>query len=543
MKNFYNAFKAIGASLFVLVLVTFASAQNMVIDANASGGAGISLMTDANGILYYKGTDGIHGKELWKSDGTESGTNMIIDLYPGEDGSELYEICYSGGKVFFYAKSDDTGGALWVTDGTEAGTFNPVGFVDDTPTDFLYLTDFNGTLFFRYYDNVHGVELWTSDGTSEGTAMFKDINEGGYGSGISQMVNANGRLFFKATDDVYGKELWTSDGTVDGTLMVKDICEGDDGCNLLNVFPCGSKVFFMANEQGYSVSDDLDLWVSDGTEAGTFKVKELNMTSYEVENTDFKMTDVNGTLYFKYEDDTYGQEIWKSDGTVAGTVLLKDIAPGTDNSGASFLTNLDGMLFFKATDQVHGKELWVSDGTEAGTHMVKDIFPGSDGSVLQGITAYNGRVFFYAQNSSADYYHDLWASDGTEEGTVIISEEISDYDHLEEVQMKVSGNTLFFTAYTSAYAELWKYSESGLGIDESIEKEDFAKVYGGVNRIQIDLIEHNEAAVYVYDLSGKLIRQLKTTSQSNSINQLESGIYLVRVVANQQIKSTKVLVN
>jgi len=541
MKNFYNALKAIGASLFVLALATFASSQSMVIDANTSGGAGISLMTDANGVLYYKGNDGIHGKELWKSDGTEAGTNMIIDLYPGGDGSELYEICYSGGNVFFYAKSDDTGGALWVTDGTEAGTFNPVGFVDDSDSDLLYLTDFNGTLFFRYYDNVHGVELWTSDGTVNGTAIFKDINVGGYGSGISQMVNANGTLFFKATDDVHGKELWKSDGTVDGTVIVKDIHPGDDGCALEGITAADNAVFFWANDGGPGLINS-QLWYSDGTEAGTIKLMEVADKSSSF--TDVPPVVINGIYYIKLDSDTYGQEIWRSDGTVAGTVLLKDIAPGTDNSGASFLTNLDGMLFFKATDQVHGKELWVSDGTEAGTHMVKDIFPGSEGSVIQAITAYNGRVFFYAQNSSEDYYHDLWASDGTEEGTVIISEEISDYDQLDEARMKVSGDILFFTAYTSTYAaELWKYSESGLGIDESIEKEGFAKVYGGINRIQIDLLENNETAVFVYDLSGKLIKQLKTTSQSTSINQLESGIYLVRIVANQQIKSAKVLVN
>ena len=33
-------------------------------------------------MLFFAAEDNEHGKELWKSDGTEAGTVMVKDIYP-----------------------------------------------------------------------------------------------------------------------------------------------------------------------------------------------------------------------------------------------------------------------------------------------------------------------------------------------------------------------------------------------------------------------------------------------------------------------------
>ena len=75
--------------------------------------------------------------------------------------------------------------------------------------------------------------------------------------------------------------------------------------------------------------------------------------------------------------------MWKSDGTEAGTVLVKDINPGSFYPGFPYgsfpgdFTEWAESLFFSAIDRTNGRELWKTDGTEAGTVLVKDINPGS----------------------------------------------------------------------------------------------------------------------------------------------------------------------
>ena len=59
------------------------------------------------------GNDGTHGNELWRSDGTETGTVMVMDLYRGAEGSYPSWITVSGGAVFISAQTRRFGTELW----------------------------------------------------------------------------------------------------------------------------------------------------------------------------------------------------------------------------------------------------------------------------------------------------------------------------------------------------------------------------------------------------------------------------------------------
>lgn len=71
----------------ILLFKISINAQVLVKDINTGDlGSSISLLTNINNTLYYTAKDGINGNELWKSDGTTSGTKLIKDINPDGDG-------------------------------------------------------------------------------------------------------------------------------------------------------------------------------------------------------------------------------------------------------------------------------------------------------------------------------------------------------------------------------------------------------------------------------------------------------------------------
>lgn len=76
--------------------------------------------------------------------------------------------------------------------------------------------------------------------------------------------------------------------------------------------------------------------------------------------------------YFAGTDATHGSELWRTDGTEAGTYMLKDINVGSLSSAPLNMTALGEMIYFVANDGTNGYELWKSDGTEAGTVAIQE---------------------------------------------------------------------------------------------------------------------------------------------------------------------------
>jgi ELWxxDGT repeat protein len=373
-----------------------------------------------NGLLFFVADDGTSGLELWKSDGTETGTVRVKDIRPGPDGSNPTDLTVAGSTLFFVADDGVSGQELWTSDGTEDGTLRVKdirtvpdvgGEIGSLPQD---LTPMNGLLFFVANDGESGKELWKSDGTEAGTERVKDIRPGapfGVPFGESVLGVANGTLFFMATDG-FNDQLWTSDGTETGTALVRNVgVPGGFGSGLCGHFEktftaVGSTLFFVSRDD----ATGCELWKSDGTAAGTVRVKDIEAGAGGSSPRD--LTNVNGTLFFTANSD----ELWTSDGTEEGTVQIN--LPGFTQVRRGSLAAVGSTVFF-----IGSGELWKSDGTEAGTARVKDINPGSGDSsfwVFPSKTAHDGKLFFAANDGASGF--ELWKSDGTEDGTVRVKD-------------------------------------------------------------------------------------------------------------------------
>ena len=155
-----------------------------------------------------------------------------------------------------------------------------------------------------------------------------------------------------------------------------------------------------------------ELWITDGTEAGTKFVKDINTSG---DSDPYNFTQVGSKWFFNANNGINGVELWVTDGTEAGTSLVKDIRSGTSSSHPANLIAYEGKLIFSATDGFGDTELWSSDGTEAGTNLLKDIHP-TTSSRIGNTVLFNDEVYFTAKDENYAR-QELWRTDGTEAGT------------------------------------------------------------------------------------------------------------------------------
>ncbi|MDX2230533.1 MAG: glycosyl hydrolase family 28-related protein [Leptolyngbyaceae cyanobacterium bins.349] len=374
-------------------------------------GSSAPSFTDLGGTVYFTADDRIHGRELWRSDGTIAGTTLVKDINPGLADAGPANFVVLGDTLYFTADDGVNGFELWKSDGTATGTtlvkdIN-LGKGSSTLSQFAIA---NGILYFSANDGIHGVELWKSDGTPAGTVLVRDIHPGPASASPTGLTALNGTLYFSANNGVTGAELWKSDGTATGTILVKDIQSGSANSFPINLTALGDRLYFSASDGVNGV----ELWRSDGTANGTVLVKDVNLGSANSFPTN--LINWNNTLYFT-ADSGQGRNLWQSDGTATGTVLVDNTNPSRVGAYPDHLTSLNGMLYFTTYDVANGAALWRSDGTAAGTALVRSLDSSPNAANLSGLVNLNGTL--YLTNRTARDQINLWRSDGTPSGTVL----------------------------------------------------------------------------------------------------------------------------
>ncbi len=261
---------------------------------------GLSQFAILNNDIYFTSDNGTGtGYGMWKSDGTAGGTVLVM---PNIASSAPGDYAVLNNTLFFSADDGVHGTELWTTNGTTAGTGLVINLRADGNGIFyggspLNMIVYKNKVYFTASDDTHGAELFSSDGTAAGTQMVKDMQPGAEGSVPQRSVIYNGNLYFSCYNGSAATGLWTSDGSTAGTILIK---QGGNGSPFLRdtrfapVF--NNKLYFIVNDLQY-----YPLWVTDGSTAGTKQAVFQNTASPAFSTPisgNFNFALYNSELYF-----------------------------------------------------------------------------------------------------------------------------------------------------------------------------------------------------------------------------------------------------
>ncbi|QSQ22953.1 hypothetical protein JY651_49020 [Pyxidicoccus parkwayensis] len=375
-------------------------------DSPPATNAHVANLTPAGDRFFFTVGDYSHGNELWLSDGTTSGTRLVADITPGTGDSLLSNLAAFGDTVTFFRTLEVAGSSswrteLWRSDGSASGTVRIHDFGPGVEVDWRTARA-GGVLVFFTRTEAGDLSVWRTDGTSTGTQLLRSLPPGGYGPAD---VNSAGALAFFTTSDAAGTTtVWKTDGTSAGTVRLYTFANDGRYPALMTVM--GEYLYVTLSNSADQRLALFRLRV-DGV-GGKEHVATLPNPYAALPDASPYMSRFSATadrIYFEYAIGSSGPaprdtQLWVTDGTKAGTRMLHRPLSLSDEYGSPIFAAESNLVFFAAYDSTTGIETWVTDGTVAGTHLLKDINPGATGSVPYSYTRVGQQVFFSAYDDT-----------------------------------------------------------------------------------------------------------------------------------------------
>ncbi|MEJ1236628.1 T9SS type A sorting domain-containing protein [Chryseolinea sp. T2] len=430
------------------------------------------LFCNGTGRVFFMGEDALSGRELWVSDGTENGTRLVKDVTPGT-GRAADILGLWGTDMYFLADHDsDNQMEIWKSDGSPSGTtlVTTVGF---TGHSFPYATGFSDThIFFEIFrEGQNNFELWAFNIAGNTT---EKLLENGW---VNDPTNFGDKILFGAVDQTtFTQALWLSDGTSGGTIKVKDF----GASYVQSLIKYGDNVIFTSGGS---------TWVTDGTDAGTSMIAGGSVNASVV---------VDGDFYgLGFESSTNSSRLLKYDGTSVETINMGG-ASG-DILGFDQIPILDGKLILQYYNSTVGTEIGISDDTRQNITLLKDINPGVANSAPRSWVNFNNRLYFVANDVTNG--SQIWSTDGTEAGTLMLTHPKSTGNaFVERASLVVSDNKLHFLASSiegtpsGSGPDLYTTDGTELGTLMKYDFEDGGLYYLG--RTDNDLIYLSQRKMY-----------------------------------------------
>ncbi|MEO0777251.1 MAG: HYR domain-containing protein [Bacteroidota bacterium] len=421
-----------------------------------------SYSAQLGNLVFFVEDDARYGRELYVTDGSFAGTRMVADIYPGARSSSPIHLVSLGNYVYFLANDGQSGVELFRSDGSPDGTELVADLIPDYSSfvgpenlsvagDRIYLSTDNNRL------------LWSYHPATNQTQLVVDLTSGIIPQRISGPVqNDTGKAFFTTvalftTSDRF-RRLWETEGTAittrqRGIIPVADPTE--QFFDRLDLVVTGEEAYlFYRLFQNGSLSTTVGNYIyrSGNDPAALTLVKAWVGNSFDPRFRSFR--GVGNRVVFLNERTA---DLWVTDGTDAGTQVLSNtnLTPFTQAQ----IIELPDRLVYLIRENGSGVALWATDGTPAGTTEIQRLaLPPSGNRISLGA---NGGTGYFVISPAFNLSGELWRTDGTSAGTQTTGNFLTPVNFDQATYYLPDGRLLYSTnAAPQGIANRWSFDPS-----------------------------------------------------------------------------------
>lgn len=427
------------------------------------------VKTNINNRLYFPADDGVHGRELWRSNGVPAGTVMAFDLNPAPGaGANPEQLTVIGNQLFFVADDGTHGRELWVTSG---GTPQLLELEPGpaAPALIRSLVAVGPDVYFLAETPSHGRELWKISGGGLPQAIEYAPGPGA-GAGFVELSHGNDQIWghmdemtFDATSNAFywfsyvgsGYELFQYELGTAAPVSVAAFHSINP--HLQSPVALNGRIYFMAYTG--SVLQDLELYYF---EASTGNLQFHDLAPGPANSAPYHLTRFNGDLYFLANDPATPFGLDQSIGKIKGSDHSL-VFPFGPSGGANQLTGVFHSLGFPNGNpfRVLGNQLLVQKNTQVWrlyangtTNANPQIIDFSGVNINESGLIQSGAKYFYSRYENSVQPQVLYAKYNTPSTTV------TSFDGECDCTLRpfvLRGGVLYFAALTTAEGwELWK---------------------------------------------------------------------------------------